>query len=270
MRLAGVARPRDPDLLESVPRPMAALADEYSAGHLSPPHSHKRAQLLYASAGVMSLLTREGSFVVPPQRAVWIPQGTVHEVYYRSHVSIRTLYVDPQAHPGLPRDLRVIEVSNLLSALILEAVQFPLGYDLEGRQGRIVSLLLDEICSLPATSAGAPVPADPRLARVCRLILQDPSRDESMSYWAKAAGMSRRTLVRLFQQEMGMSFAAWRRHVRLLEVLPRLATGESVARVAFDVGYRSHSAFTAMFRRTFGISPSRYSAPRHSDPAPER
>jgi AraC-like DNA-binding protein len=28
--------------------------------------------------------------------------------------------------------------------------------------------------------------------------------------------------------------------------------------VAFDVGYSSPSAFTAMFRRTFGVAPTRY------------
>jgi AraC-like DNA-binding protein len=57
-----------------------------------------------------------------------------------------------------------------------------------------------------------------------------------------------------------MSFLAWRQHVRLLEALSRLAVGHPVSAVAFDVGYQSSSAFTAMFRRAFGTTPSHYFA----------
>ena len=116
---------RSPQELQDVPRPVAALAEDYSAGHLEAAHSHRRAQLLYASKGVMSVLTEAGGFVVPPQRAVWVPSGTRHEVRCRDAVSLRTLYVDPQSSPRLPRDCCVLEVSELLRSLILAAVDIP-------------------------------------------------------------------------------------------------------------------------------------------------
>ncbi len=68
--------------------------------------------------------------------------------------------------------------------------------------------------------------------------------------------MGRRTFTRMFRRETHMSFAAWRQHVRLMEALSRLATGEPVTAVAFDVGYNSPSAFTAMFRKAFGAAPT--------------
>lgn len=37
-----------------------------------------------------------------------------------------------------------------------------------------------------------------------------------------------------------------------------MAAGRSVTVVALDVGYDSPSAFTAMFRRALGVSPTRY------------
>ena len=40
--------------------------------------------------------------------------------------------------------------------------------------------------------------------------------------------------------------------------LTYLAQGQSVLRVALDLGYESHSAFSAMFRRILGASPSDY------------
>lgn len=37
-----------------------------------------------------------------------------------------------------------------------------------------------------------------------------------------------------------------------------LALGQSVLDVALELGYDSPSAFSAMFRRTLGVSPSEY------------
>jgi AraC-like DNA-binding protein len=44
--------------------------------------------------------------------------------------------------------------------------------------------------------------------------------------------------------------------------LTRLSGGKPVTTVAFDVGYRSPSAFTAMFRKAFGVTPTSYVVPK--------
>lgn len=247
-----------PDRQSEVPRAVVALADEYPASFVDPRHRHRRAQLLYACAGVMSVVTDDGSFIVPPQRAVWIPGGADHEVSCRGPVSLRTLYIEPAAALGLPQHCRVLEISDFLRALILEAMVLPRDYDEQGRDGRIMGLLLDEIRTQHVAPLHAPMPADTRLARVCRSLLDDPAHPGDLDYWARRAAMGRRTFTRVFRDETGMSFAAWRQHVRLLEALARLAIGHSVTTVAYDVGYDSPSAFTAVFRRTFGAPPSRY------------
>jgi AraC-like DNA-binding protein len=246
--------------VERTPRPVVALADEYAAGFVDPRHSHRRAQLLYAITGVMSVVTGEGSFVIPPQRAVWIPGGVEHEVSCRGAVSLRTLYVDAPDGAHLPKHTCVLEVSPLLRALILEVMRFKREYELDGREGRIAQLILDEIVTLPVTDLHVPMPQDPRLARVCRAILDEPGCDADLDRLADVAGMSRRSLTRLFREATGMSVAAWRQHVRLLEALSLLAVGRPVTTVAFDVGYDSPSSFTAMFHKAFGVAPSQYFA----------
>jgi AraC-like DNA-binding protein len=65
-------------------------------------------------------------------------------------------------------------------------------------------------------------------------------------------------LARLFQQELAMSFNAWRQQVRLMEALPRLLAGDSVQNVAQSLGYGSARAFSAMFSRLLGENPSDY------------
>jgi AraC-like DNA-binding protein/mannose-6-phosphate isomerase-like protein (cupin superfamily) len=243
---------------QHVPRPIAVLVDEYVPGYLDPRHRHERAQLIYGCAGVALVTAGHTSFVVPPQRAVWVPAGVEHEVYMRGHVSCRTLYITPDAHPHLPTTCRVIEVSDLLRELILEAVNLPIEYDLDGRDGRLMALILDEIVAMKTTPLHAPMPRDGRLLRICTTIMRDPAQGDHLDQWAHAAGMGRRTFTRTFRRETGVSFASWRQTVRLMEALSRLAMGESVTGVAFEVGYGSSSAFTAMFRRTFGVAPTRY------------
>jgi len=244
------------DDLAWVPRPVVALADEYPARFVDPRHAHQRAQLLFAASGVMSVVTDHASFVIPPQRAIWVPAGAHHEVTCRSPVSVRTLYFEPGL--DLPNECRVIEVSELLRALILEAMTLPREYDAEGRDGRIVQLILDSIRAPASVRLGAPMPSDPRLLRVCQALVADPTRDDSLDQWAELACMSRRTFTRAFREQIGMSLAEWRQHVRLLEALARLACGQAVTSIAFDVGYESPSAFTAAFQRAFGVPPSRY------------
>jgi AraC-like DNA-binding protein len=86
---------------------------------------------------------------------------------------------------------------------------------------------------------------------------------------AHKAGMSRRSFTRLFRQQTGMSFSAWRQQACLLAALTRLGGGDPITQVAVDLGYSSASAFTAAFRRVLGAAPSRYLAaderlPRHT------
>jgi len=248
-----------PDI-DRIPRPVIALTDEYPAGFVDPRHAHRRAQLLFATAGVMTVVTNNGSYVIPPQRALWLPAGTEHEVSCRGQVSLRTLYLEPTICDKLPARSLVIEISDLLRALILEVTKFQAEYDEEGREGRVVQLILDEIQMMPQAPFHATMPRDERLARVCRAILADPARGGNLDEWARVAGMGRRTLTRTFRADTGMSFAAWRQQARLLEALSLLAIGRSVTTVAYDVGYDSPSAFTASFHKTFGSTPSQYFA----------
>ncbi|WP_332769479.1 AraC family transcriptional regulator [Phenylobacterium sp.] len=254
---------------QNVPRPIAALADEYPNGYHDPRHTHRRAQLIYASAGILLVITEEASFVVPPQRAVWVPAGMEHEAYARGNVSIRTLYVEQGASNHLPTASRAIEVSSLLRELILAATQMPLEYDLDGRDGRVMTLILDELTATRAAPSNVPMPHNERLAKVCASILREPAQCDALDDWAAAAGMGRRTFTRTFRRETGISFATWRQNVRLMEAVSRLSMGEPVTTVAFDVGYNSSSAFTAMFRRTFGVAPTRYIASQFESAASE-
>ncbi|MDG2537598.1 helix-turn-helix transcriptional regulator [Dyella jiangningensis] len=248
------------DAYENTPRDVIATGNEYPSHYVLPAHSHRRGQLLYASTGVVTTITSEGSWVVPPRRALWIPPGVAHEVHMGGPVSTRSAYVTPKAAraAGLPERCQVIAVSPLLHELLMEAVDLPAEYELDGRDGRVMALLLDEIRRMPALPLNTPLPHDKRLAALCRELLDQPSQEVKIDDMAQRAGMSRRHFTRTFREETGMSFTAWRQQACLLTALTRLGNGDAITQVAMDLGYGNPSAFTAAFRRVLGVAPSRY------------
>src|ERR1700719_5097589 len=100
---------------------IASVSADLPHGHVIPEHSHPEDQLLFASKGVMTLRTKQGVWVVPPLRAVWIPADTPHSVAMSGPVSMRTLYFLPKLCRKLRGKCFVMNVSSLLRELILHA-----------------------------------------------------------------------------------------------------------------------------------------------------
>ena len=79
------------EYLQSVPRPVAAMAKSYPAGYAGYMHSHSRAQFLYAASGSMRLTMDLGCWIIPPKRAVWMPAGYLHQTGSIGQLEMRTL-----------------------------------------------------------------------------------------------------------------------------------------------------------------------------------
>lgn len=248
----------DPVDYQHVPRPVAAMPKDFATGHRIPPHTHPRAQLIFAESGVMEITAGSGTWVVPSGRAVWVPAGVTHTVYMIGRVAMRTLYIDPTADTGLPARCQVVEVSALLRALILAAMATPVEYDVDGRDGLIMRLILHELHTVELVPLHAPMPRDTRLRTICQAIVDDPGRADTLEQWGTAVGATARTLANRFRAETGLTFGRWRQQARLVEAVRRLAAGQAVGVVAQDLNYRSESAFIAMFRRALGTTPARY------------
>jgi AraC-like DNA-binding protein len=245
------------DLVE-LTAPLIGYATDFPAGHAIGRHRHASAQLIYAASGVMSVATEQGRWVVPPQRAVWVPPDVPHSIRMAGAVEMRTLYLRPTLLADPPRTCCVVQVSPLLRELILRAMRINGAYAESSREAHLVRVLVDELETARVAPLHLPMPRDPRLARVARGLIADPADARTLEAWTRAAGASDRTLQRRFRAETGLSFGKWRQQVRLLRALERLAAGAAVTEVAFDLGYDSPSAFVTMFRRALGTTPGRY------------
>ncbi len=237
--------------------PVVGYARTYPDGHVVEPHDHAHAQLLYALGGLMRVETGVGVWVVPPQRAVWIPAHMGHQVSMVGAVEMRSLYV-LEGLEGLPEACQVISVSPLLREMIAAFTTARLDYATQGPESRLASVILDQLRAPVLATLHLPMPGAARLRPIVEAILADPADGRGLRDWARTAGASARTLARLFEAETGLGFRAWRQQVRLHAALARLSAGEAVTSVAFAVGYDSPSAFIAMFRRALGSSPQKY------------
>jgi AraC-like DNA-binding protein/quercetin dioxygenase-like cupin family protein len=251
-------RSTDPADYQHLPQAVAAMPKDFAAGFEILPHNHARAQLIHATAGTMRVSTEDGVWVVPPQRALWMPAGVEHGIVMLSDTTMRTLYVRDGAAAFMPSACRVMTVSPLLRELIVRATELPVQYDESGPAGHVVALILSELQGLQSLALQLPMPRDARLRALCQALLDAPGDSRSLEAWARTINTSGRTLARRFQSETGLSFGAWRQQARVLEAMGRLGGGEAVTQVALDLGYESVSAFSAMFHRATGASPSQF------------
>ena len=245
-------------LLMDSPKKMISSRSDYPDGLSYPFHQHPPIQFLYASEGVMTVTTRQGVWVVPNFRAVWIPSNTWHKIDASGRLGLRSVYIKPEVIPDPPSQCFVASVSPLLRELLLYASQFPVDYQAGSLEERILVVILDLIRTLDTRPLLLPTPKDPRLRRITEALTKNPADGRSLEEWGKVAGATGRTLTRLFGKETGMSFRQWRQQARLLEALRQLASGETVSTVALNLGYESVSAFISMFRRTLGSTPGQY------------
>lgn len=240
------------------PTPVHGVELELMLGGTVEGHLHRRGQIMMATSGVATVSVSNRSWVIGGTRALWVPEGVEHSIVASTTTELRNLQVSRAIGPRLPGQTCAIAVSPLFRELLADAVSGPNAIRPGSRAAKILDLLFIEFRPTDAPALLLPEPSDIRLQRICRELRNNPADDRTLVEWAETAGGCARTLERLFQKETGLTFAQWRRHLRLHAAIVRLNRGESVTSVALDAGYQNTSAFIEMFRRLVGCTPGRY------------
>lgn len=246
------------DALPDTRSQITTLAHDYPSGRVIPLHFHDRDQLVYASRGVMTVRTSDGTWVVPTHRAVWIPATVPHTITMSGTVAMRTLYFKRRSAKTLPRVCRVVHVSALLRELMLHACALgSLNRTIRWHRS-LIEVIVQQLETIQVVPLRLPNPSDPRALRIARILLDEPSDRRTLRGLCRAAGTSTRTVERLFQENIGMTFGKWRQQLRLMEAMRLLADGAKVTHAALESGYSTPSAFISMFRKTLGTTPTSY------------
>lgn len=165
---------------EEIDRVVVVRASEYPSGYRSDNHWHSRAQLVYACAEVVKVTAKQGAWVVPQHRGVWIPARIEHQIESAGAFSMSSLYVQEDSRIELPAECGVVAISPLLRELILAAAEAALLYEVTGRDGRLMDLILSEIRSLPLMHLHLPEPTDSRLKIITAALREDPADPQTL------------------------------------------------------------------------------------------
>ena len=209
----------------------------------------------------MHLEVAGAQWLLPPQRAGFIPAGLDHRVICQAAVSLRTVYLHRSALAV--SEPCVFTVTPLAREMLLYAVRWGPDWSPESEPAAAsyftaLGLLAREwIAADPALRL--PAPRTPDLRKSLRLCTEQSRQRVDGREAARAAGVSPRTLARRFQNETAMSCG---RFCVPLEFCgpwsfwpgPALTSPSC----AFDVGFDSPSALSKAFRDLTGETPSAY------------
>lgn len=247
--------------LQKLASAFETLSRRYDAGGLLGLHVHDRAQLLFATHGLMEVTTPTGRWLVPPQRAVWLPACVPHSILMLTEVEMRTLYIEStwiQPHvqaPNLHHEF-VVCVGPLLRGLVLTL------FNGEAHPERVelaAKLVLFELVETPDSTTFIPMPSDVRARRIAELAIKDPRGLRSIDDLAHEVGLSQRTATRLFSAETQLTFKKWRQRARMMAAINELSReGARIKQVAAQLGFSSTASFTASFHEIIGVTPGHF------------
>jgi AraC-like DNA-binding protein len=152
----------------------------------------------------------------------------------------------------------VISVSTLLKELILYACTLGALRRTVKWQEQLIGVILHQLRTVRMVPLQLPHLSDRRVVRITDILVRDPSDARTLAQLCRVVGASKRSIERLFQQEIGMTFGKWRQQLRLMQGMRLLAEGAKVTHAALESGYSTPSAFISMFRKALGTTPTSY------------
>ncbi len=234
----------------------SAVAVRYAA------HAHSRHQLLVPSGGTIGVETRTRLHLCDASTGIWIPAGCRHATTIGPHPAV-SLFFSPRSFRSAWTDAVAIAMTPLLRHLAVAGAMEAGGLPRFERQSLYHLLFaLVKRAADPERMSGLARPDSRELRAAVDYMLTHLATCR-VGALARAVGMSERTLRRRFAGELHVSPEQYLQRARLLRARQLLAdAGRSVLDVAEAVGYSNQSAFTAAFKRSFGV------VPRHARRAP--
>jgi AraC-like DNA-binding protein/quercetin dioxygenase-like cupin family protein len=228
-------------------------------------HSHEVHQIEYAMHGLVEVETDSAHYLLPPQQAAWIPAGLEHQAVMNPDVKTVAVMFDPQLIPDAGGRARIIAVSPLIREMMIYALRWPIdrgaGSAEEERVSdgffhtlaHLVSAALDHEAPLSLPTSEQPIVA------AALAYTKEHLDSVTVDQVSRAVSVSERTLRRLFQDTLGLSWRTYLLHARMMRAMALLAApGQSVQATSSAVGFENLSSFTRSFTQFCGETPSTY------------
>ena len=152
---------------------------------------------------------------------------------------------------------RIDSRAQVLVALLRHALRSGMAEPLEAET--LTLTLVRRALGLQARDATRVTPGRRKLVDRVKLVLAgDPTRRWRLADIAAETGGSPVYLTQVFQQVEGMPLYKYQMQLRLARSLDLIDRYDDLTALGLDLGFSSHSHFTATFRQAFGRTPSEF------------
>lgn len=242
--------------------------DDAGTRPLSPPHSHPDAMLAWCYRGTVWLHLQDARWRLAPGQGLWIPPHTPHTAHHERDSTGCYTYI-PDASLIAPIDgIARVLVPRAVQEMLLHLGINDMPTDL---RVRIQSVLIEMLQQPSAESADGwgevPMPTDERVRPLVQAVLADPGDPRGAVDLFIEHGLHERTVLRIFQNDIGMSFGRWRTGVRMTLAARLIVGGTPIGAAAHRCGYATTSAFSAAFKERFGLTPRQHVSRVQADSA---
>ncbi|WP_417443930.1 AraC family transcriptional regulator [Joostella sp.] len=238
--------------------PVTTYSEHIQNSKCANSHSHPRAQIISCNTGIMEVVTKNYIWIVNSLQSVWIASNEEHQVFFPNNVKVNTAFIDQSMLNNLPNDSFAFETSDFLNSILERIISYSNPSTLTQQQNRVIDVFLDELSSLKPSKTFLPTSQDQRINRVLYSLMNNLSSKHTINYYASKSCVSPRTLSRLFNKELGMSFGDWKMRLKLMEAVKLLGENKSVKEIAFNLGYENVSSFIVTFKKYYGKTPTNY------------
>ncbi|WP_034947577.1 helix-turn-helix transcriptional regulator [Erwinia oleae] len=231
---------------------------EYEALHATAWHQHESGQFYWLSRGIIIIETALAQWAVTPGSVGWFPAGLRHRAWVPTHVSGKSLYLNPLSRIPFPSQPAIYGMDAFFLAVLERLFTNAPAPSTVEYQNTLLTVLRHETEHLAELPLQLILPVDRRARSVANTLMKNPDCMLDQAQLAQQAGLSVRSLSRLFRQQTGLSFSQWRQQAKVVVSLQWLYAGIPVGEVASLSGYSNVSAYIEVFRQRFGKTPGQF------------
>lgn len=227
-----------------------------------PSHQHDKAQLLLVYGGIAYLQTDERDFYIPSNHYIWIPKNYPHNLMFNTQdLYIINVYFPDEKAESFYDELGIYPVSKLLAEMLSFSEKWQGDYYQGSWEFDFLTTLKGVLSkeNLKKFSIQLPTTDDERLNTIIDNFKNRLNENLSLDSIAQQSGMSVRSLTRLFQTKLHITFVQYLKMLRIIRAMELIKdTDWNMTEIAYEIGYSNISAFSNTFHQLTNMRPTEF------------
>ncbi|HAY3551865.1 TPA: helix-turn-helix domain-containing protein [Elizabethkingia anophelis] len=227
-----------------------------------PAHQHDKAQLLLVYGGIAYLQTDTKDFYIPSNHYIWIPKNYPHNLMFNTQdLYIINIYFPDEKADSFYDELGIYPVSKLLAEMLSFSEKWQGDYYEGSWEFEFLTTLKSVLSkeNLKKFSIQLPTTDDQRLNAIIDGFRNRLNESLSLDSIAQQSGISVRSLTRLFQTKLHITFVQYLKMLRIIRAMELINdTDLNMTEIAYEIGYSNISAFSNNFQQLTNMRPTEF------------